>query len=371
MRIAIVGAGPAGSFCAYHLARAGCAVTLIDSHARAWEKPCGGGVPPKVRERFPEIMAYDGPRRSVGIGNFISPDGVPIRLESRAPMWIVSRRMFDGYLRGLAKDAGATFRHGSVRRVVRAKNGFVLQGDDEFACDFVIGADGAKSVVRRDLLGPIPSQLLATTVGYFVQAQETEARTWFLPQPGYVWAFPRTDHVCVGGGGSDAAADTWAAVERVRHDHFSGAKVLKKWSAPIPLVREPEFFDQPITGDGCAVIGDAAGHVDALTGEGILYALWGGQLLAQAILSHRLGDFEGRWRAEFGAELAKSATLSKWFYNPETISRVFNLANRSATMRRFLMDMMTDQPSYLVTGNMFLSRLPRIGVELVSSWLSY
>ena len=79
MKIAVVGAGPAGSFCAYHLARGGADVTLFDRHAQAWEKPCGGGVPPKVRERFAEIAAYDGEKQAVDVGNFISPQGKALR----------------------------------------------------------------------------------------------------------------------------------------------------------------------------------------------------------------------------------------------------------------------------------------------------
>jgi geranylgeranyl reductase family protein len=372
MKIVVVGAGPAGSFCAYHLARGGADVTLIDRQAGAWEKPCGGGVPPKVRERFAEVMAYPGPRREVAIGNFVSPKGDAVRLESRAPMWVVARRDFDGYLRELAKEAGAEFWHTAVRRVRReGDRRFVLQGSREREFDFVIGADGAKSIVRRDLLGPLPAELLTMTVGYFLRTEAAEATTWFLEKPGYVWAFPRTDHVCLGGGSSDTGVNMWDRVEELRDKVFPGAEVMTKWAAAIPFVNEPSFFDEPTDSAGMAVIGDAAGHVDALTGEGILYALWGAQLLAEAILEGRPESYGERWRAEYGAELAKSASLSKRFYDPVTIGRVFAVATRSKTLRRFLMDIMTDQPSYLKTGNMLLARLPRIGVELVTSVLSH
>lgn len=367
MKIAVVGAGPAGSFCAYHLARGGADVTLFDRFPEAWEKPCGGGVPPKVRERFAEVAAFDGEKRPVEFGNFISPRGKAVRLQSGRPMWIISRKIFDGYLRQKAMAAGATFTPGVIKGVARENRQFRLDGPSDRVFDFIVGADGPRSVVRRDLLGPIPARLLSLTVGYFLEAREDEAISWFLPQPGYVWAFPRTDHLCLGGGTSDPTLDVWEHVERVRTQRFPAAKILKKWAAPIPFINEPEFFDQPVGGDGFAVIGDAAGHVDALTGEGILYALWGGEILARCLLEGRPAVFAERWREEFGGELAKSAGLSAKFYNPQTLERVFGLAVRSGTMRRFLMDIMTDQPSYLSTGRMFLQRLPRIGWEVLRS----
>jgi flavin-dependent dehydrogenase len=369
VKIAVVGAGPGGSFCAYHLARAGADVTLFDLHAEAWEKPCGGGVPPKVRERFAEIAAYDGPRRSVSIGYFISPDDESVRLDSRAPMWVVSRREFDAYLRRLALGAGAKFVAGRVSRVTRDGSHFVLHGPPAGDFDFVIGADGAKSVVRRDLCGAIPRRLLTTTVGYFLEAAVEAASSWFLPQPGYVWAFPRLDHVCLGGGSADPKYDVWAEVERRRQQHYPQARVIAKWAAPIPFIREARFFGAPISGEGFALVGDAAGHVDALTGEGILYALWDGQLLAQALLEGRSAGYEERWRAAHGAELAKAAELSRWFYDPKIIRRVFAAARRSPTMRKFLMDLMTDQPSYLTTHKLMLRRLPRIGLDVLRSFV--
>jgi len=367
MRIAIVGAGPAGSYCAALLARRGADVTLFDRQATAWEKPCGGGVPPKVRERFAEVLAYDGPRQAVDTGVFTSPSGVPVRLQSGRPMWIIERKLFDGYLRDLAKQAGAKFTHQRIRRVEQDGREVVLHGAQEHRFDFVIGADGCFSVVRRDLLGPIPKHLVSMTVGYFIDVQQTEAVTWFLPKPGYVWAYPRPDHICLGGGSSDPQLDMWAEVERIRSAHYPTATVRQKWAAPIPFIRDPSFFRGPTTGANFAVIGDAAGHVDALTGEGILYALWGGALLARALLAGDHRHYEVAWHDEYGRELEKTSNLSARFYDPRTMERVFGVAARSATLRRYLMDIMTDQPSYLETGRMFMRRLPMIGLDLIRS----
>jgi flavin-dependent dehydrogenase len=264
-------------------------------------------------------------------------------------------------------NAGARFIHGRVARVRRDGPRFLLQAPTELAADFLVAADGAQSVARRDLVGPIPRSLLTMTVGWFVRAQSDAAYTWFLPKPGYVWAFPRDDHLCLGGGSSDPSLDMWTEADRLRRAQFPDAPILQKWAAPIPFIRDASFYKQPTSGPGFAAIGDAAGHVDALTGEGILYALWDGMLLAQALIAGRPEGYEQAWREAYGAELTKAAELSRWFYDPATVERVFGLARRSPTMQRFLMDMMTDQPSYLATGRLFWKKVPRIAAEALGS----
>ncbi len=369
MKIAVVGAGPAGSFCAFRLQQAGADVTQFDRFAEAWEKPCGGGVPPKVRERFPEIAGYDGPRRVVSVGNFNSPKGTAVRLEGGRALWVVKRRDFDGFIRRLAQSAGVKLVHERIRGVQREGNGFVVRGETERRFDFVVGADGALSVVRRDLLGPIPKPMICMTVGYFLEADLAEATTWFLRKPGYVWSFPRTDHTCLGGGSTDPQLDMWPLIEQIRQEHFPQNKIVKKWGAPIPTIFDPQFFDAPVSGDGFAVIGDAAGHVDALSGEGIFYAIWGGHLLAQAIIAGKPAQYEESWRAEYGAELRKASQMFGSFYNPKMIERFLWVASRSESMREFFRAIMTDQPSYRVLRDMFMGRLPRIGWEVLRSFL--
>ena len=106
-------------------------VSLFDRYKGAWEKPCGGGVPPKVRERFAEIAAYDGAKRAVDVGNFVSPKGIAVRLLSQRPMWVVSRKDFDGYLRKLAKQAGVIFRHERIRHVEQRNGTQTVVGKNE------------------------------------------------------------------------------------------------------------------------------------------------------------------------------------------------------------------------------------------------
>jgi len=367
VKIAIVGAGPAGSFCAFKLARAGGDVTLFDRHPESWEKPCGGGVPPKVRERFAEIERYDGDKQIVAVGNFISPGGTEVTTTGGRALWVVARKQFDGYIRALALDAGAKFVGERIKRVEKDNGRFKLYGKRMRKFDYVVGADGALSVVRRDLLKPIPKKFICMTVGYFLDVDADEAVTWFLPKPGYIWSFPRSDHVCLGGGTIEADVAMWPLIDEKKQSHYADAKIRQKWAAPIPSISDPAYFDMRVTGPNFAVVGDAAGHVDSLSGEGILYALWGGALLAQAILEGKPDRFEQSWRDEFGHELRKASELFWKVYNPRTMEWVIRIAARSQSMREFFRYIMTEQPSYRVAGANLKRRLPTIALEVLKS----
>ena len=128
MRVAVVGAGPAGAFCAWRLARAGVAVTIFDpSHPR--EKPCGGGVTPGAFARHPELEELRALGRPSPVVRLRAPAGervLSVGLER--PIEIFSRRVFDGALLERACKAGAELR---AERVGRAGPGRGF--------DFVVG----------------------------------------------------------------------------------------------------------------------------------------------------------------------------------------------------------------------------------------
>lgn len=355
MNIAVIGGGPAGTMVAHHLGKAGVACTLFEKNG-AWEKPCGGGVPPKVRELVPEVAAYTGPYNEVTLGEFISPKGKPVLLDTKNPMWIVARKDLGKYLLDLAgSHKSVSVKKLAVKKVSRDKTGFLVHtslGAQRF--DIVVGADGCRSKVRPETIGPIPKQYICMCVGWFVESQgDTKATTLFLPAPGYIWAFPRKDHICIGGGASDPRLCMKLYVKQFIKDFYPDRKLLSKWAAPIPFYRDLKLYDQPACGENWALVGDAAGHVDAVTGEGILYALLGGRFCAEAIISGRLPDYDQRWRSAFGDQLKKAADVSARFYKPEMMDKVFRLAQGSPTMRALLVEIMADQPTYMETGKKF------------------
>jgi geranylgeranyl diphosphate/geranylgeranyl-bacteriochlorophyllide a reductase len=361
MRIAIVGGGPAGAFLAHRLGAAGIACTLFEKNG-AWEKPCGGGVPPKVSDRFPEIADYPGPKNEVTIGKFVSPGGVGVELDSGRAMWIIARKDLNGHLLQLARShKNVEYFKEAVRSVKAEGNQFVLATSKRTETfDFLVGADGCFSKVREATCGPIPRTLITVCSGWFVEGTSDTALSRLLPAPGYLWAFPRTDHICVGGGSADPhlAMKVYAA-DFLGRD-YPESKRLKKWAAPIPFIRDRSFYDQPACGENWAVIGDAAGHVDAITGEGIYYAMADAEHLAAALIQGDPTRFDRLWREDYGDQLRTATKLSRHFYQPKKTEKIFRMASRSKTLKAFLMEVLTEQPAYDLAGKKFRSLMPKI-----------
>lgn len=317
MRIAIVGAGPAGCHLAYRLADAGHEVLLFDPRVPGYEKPCGGGLSPLVGQRFPEVMALPFVRHCPPRLILRASDGSQIEQLLQPSTWaIVSRADFGSALfrRAMANDR---CRHGrqQVTGIVKAGEGWRLRtaSHEVFPADFLVGADGAQSLVRRRVVGAIPRQHLGMAAGYQVQgAPDAMIFHTFADLHGYFWSFPRTNHASVGIGsrlGTASLQELWLRVDRFLAEMCPGAHKGQRWAALLPMAHDPSLWDTPCTGPSWALVGDAAGHVHPITGEGIAYALWSAELLAEAFSQEDPGRYESLWRRSYGNGLKAASAL--------------------------------------------------------------
>src|ERR1051326_4221943 len=220
--VIIAGAGPAGSFAAERLARAGVSVALFDGRLPGEAKPCGGGVTSKALKAWPHLLEAVG--RTIDELDMYSPSGKHLHLKLDETFAVYSRIAFDTFLRERACVAGAVViadkipgrgfeREPSLtvgllprsrelcldgvaiapatdtgaKWVVRAQSGA------EFSCKYLVGADGANSSIAKKLAGPLPPAEMEVAFGYRAPLPETtEAATVvaFLPNwVGYAWAF--------------------------------------------------------------------------------------------------------------------------------------------------------------------------------------
>jgi flavin-dependent dehydrogenase len=147
---------------------------------------------------------------------------------------------------------------------------------------------------------------------------------------GYLWSFPRHDHASVGIAtrlGAVAPRDLWQRVERFLAVMCPGAKKEKRWSGLLPMAQDTCLWDTPCAGPGWALLGDAAGHVHPITGEGISNALWSAELLAEAFQISAFGSFPSFWQKEYGPGLAAaSAMLSSVGSGKGTYEVIFQLS---------------------------------------------
>ncbi len=97
----------------------------------------------------------------------------------------------------------------------------------------------------------------------------------------------------------------------------------------LPSV-EPEFFDLPSSGENWILVGDAAGHVNPITGAGILYSLWSAKLAADAIQNKDLKSYDKIWRNAYGDELRNLSRKKIKFFEPLRIeARLFKISDNA------------------------------------------
>ena len=161
MKIAIVGAGPAGCHLAHLLADTEHKIILFD-HRAPYEKPCGGGLSPLVGRRFPDVMALPFPRHRPPRVLLRASDGSQVEQTLDSSDWAIVSRADLGQAmleRALANRRVRHVRQG-VTGLERTVDGWCLRttSGQVFSADFLVGADGVRSLVRRRVVGPIPRQ---------------------------------------------------------------------------------------------------------------------------------------------------------------------------------------------------------------------
>src|ERR1700685_2822572 len=196
--IAIVGAGPAGAMCGERLASAGFGVTIFDEHL-PWEKPCGGGLPHKAIETYPFLLDNPHPKKIIRTAELISSRGHRARFEMNRPIVIYARKVLNGLLLDRAVAAGCSTIWARVTIVnTNAKQVRLTAGGEEQVSDFVVLAAGARNQLLADSTA-LGAQDLEMTLGYFVPTEEDILKVKFLKEfEGYLWSFPRPDHLSVG-----------------------------------------------------------------------------------------------------------------------------------------------------------------------------
>src|SRR5215207_4819074 len=254
--VAIVGAGPAGAWCATRLAAAGMRVVLIDgSHPR--EKPCGGGVTGRALAMAGEELRASESGVRIESASFTQGSRrAQIRLPSEPlRLAVIARSEFDLRLVDKATSAGATHvaarvrsfdRHGSAWRLIAT--------DQEIDARWLIGADGAGSFVRKRLSHAFGRGDISIACGYYVHGlTSNRIDIAFEEDPaGYLWSFPRRDHLAVGICAQADVSTTATLMPRV--DRWLDANApggrRQRYSWPIPSLTVEAIDREVPSGEG-------------------------------------------------------------------------------------------------------------------------
>ncbi len=354
--VAVLGGGPAGSFAAERLAKAGLKTILFDEKL-GWEKPCGGGITYKAYSQYPYLLDNDTPKKVVTHTCLASATSGGVTMELSRPLLIYSRLDLNKMLLRRAESAGVALEQTRVLKMDRTGRGWRLETrGGAVEADFCVLATGARNPLR-DVGTRYTAADTMFALGYYVPSNQEHIDIQFFARfEGYIWVFPRCGHLSVGICGKGVPA----AVLRKRLEKYMAEKGIDHknaqfYSHMLPSLEAKAWSENRVGGDGWLGVGDAAGLVDPITGEGLYYAMRSGDLASQIVLSESanpasayraLLDCDFARDLEFGSRLAKSFFLNRFLFSTVP-ARMIEFMRRSPRFREIVQDLFAGTQPYL------------------------
>lgn len=289
--VLIVGGGPAGSSAAYTLAKKGLKVLVLEKQNMPRYKTCGGGVNIRAARHIP-FSIEPVVEKVIYKYRFTYRGEKPFEKTSSEPLTYMTQRLrLDHFLLEQARHEGAQVLEKINVRKVDIKSDSVKVEDADgktYHALFLVGADGANSIVARNLQldSGIQREIALESE---ISLPDNVMSKWsdiieldlFSVWCGYGWIFPKQDHISIGVGGPQKMIKQIKAYNTTYLGQNKLSEYPKiRFSGHALPVRKGR---SPITRGRALLVGDAAGLLEPFTGEGIGYAVRSGQLAAQAI----------------------------------------------------------------------------------------
>lgn len=276
--IIIVGAGPAGLCCAKHLAQHGAKVLVLERNSTVGPKVCAGGIPFQAQKdlAIPKHLI----QRSFPAQKVLTP-WQHATISSPEPIIItVNRYDFGQWMLKEALDAGATVRTSTA--VSAISNQTIQTKNTTYHFDFLVGADGSNSIVRRHL--KIPINKIGVGINYQIPVQHPDMEWHLNPtrfRSGYAWVFPHQDTTSIG----VYAERNNLSPHHMKNNflHWTKANSINLHNT-MPKAALINFDYQGWKFDNIFLAGDAAGLASGFTGEGIYPAILSGETIAKTII---------------------------------------------------------------------------------------
>ncbi len=378
MKVAILGGGPAGAFAAERLAQAGARTILIDEKL-AWEKPCGGGLTFKAYHEYPFLIHNDTPKKFVSETVLAAPKAGSVNLHLRDPLVIYSRYDLNNMLLSRADKAGAQLEKTRVTEMSRCGSGWRLRTKSgSIDADFCMVATGARNPLRCAGTTLTPHDAMSA-LGYFVPGTQERIDIQFLENlEGYIWVFPRPGHLSVGICGKGVpAAELRRQLEYYMQEHSIQREGSTFYSHLLPCLETPAWKNNRVAGDRWMAVGDAAGLVDPITGEGLYYAMRSADLAARTLLNEAVERTEQayRWllRRDFAADLELGSRLAHRIFHGKYLfgavpARMIQFTRRSPIFRDVMQDLFSGTQNYIGLKGRLLRNLNGSLFEILGSF---
>ena len=339
----IVGAGPAGGTTAYHLAKAGHKVLILEKESLPRYKPCGGGVSPIIRKWFdfdfaPVISQKVKTFRYTWNGN----NPIDINLELDEPLWMVRRSEFDHYIIKQAQKSGAELYDKTEVIGVEFKNNewHIKTNTGIERSLYLIACDGSKGPManflgfkerKRTICGAVEAEASVNVnknpVAYF---------EFGMVKNGYLWNFPKIDGYSIGIGVLKNSQNQNLKLIAGEYSKIFGIdfKTTKQYGHPIYIWNGNQILHTK--NERAILAGEAACVVDPLTAEGIRPSIITGIKAAEAVSKALSGDKDAIKKytkiihQEIGVNMKVANRLSKLLYHfPEICYK--NVLKRAST----------------------------------------
>ncbi len=304
--IAVIGAGPAGAAAAIRAARGGARVVVVDQAPYGRDKVCGDGLTPRAVAALEELSIdmsrahrIDGLRMIAGKQVRELPWPGTGRFPPRGAVW--PRRRLDAALIDAAGEAGADLRWETPGEPIieRERVVGIDAGGERITAELVVAATGAPGKVAR-MLGAerVADEPFGLAIRAYVESPRHDDRhleacltlrdAAGTPVPGYGWMFPAGDGTVNIGVGALSAMKGFKHLNLTTLLDSYRAQVSDSWQVG-PYLDRPRAWRLPMSavrrhGPGWVAIGDAAGLINPMNGEGIDYGLESGMLAADLFL---------------------------------------------------------------------------------------
>lgn len=322
----VVGAGPAGATAAYHLAKKGRSILVLEKASLPRHKPCGGGVSPAIAKWFDFDF-------TPVVNNTITKvrytwkmdDPIEADLNMKQPMWMVKRDEFDNYLILQAKQQGAQVKDNTeVKAIASFNNGWqVTTANGTFEAAYLIAADGAKGQTTNWLGLKPPQEFLGVTLEVKTPVPANKQHTAYFDfgsiKNGYIWNFPKADGYSISAGCLRGKAKSDELKKQLtNYATGSGIDLSDSQFAEYALNLWTE--DRILHTNRALIAGEAAGILDPLNGEGIRPAIFTGMKAAEAIHDaiagnvQALANYTQTVKDEWSSDMVLANRLAGLFY---------------------------------------------------------
>ena len=361
--VAVVGAGPAGSSCAYRLARAGYAVVIIEKSIFPRTKVCGEYVSAAARAQLNELGIGESVLGEAAVVRRIRlhTEGIQVELPFCEPAWSIARSDLDELLLAHALGAGVTCIFGRVEACIQTGGVNIITLRDpsgkqeDIEARVLVGADGMGSVVARDfdLSAPQRGQRRFALGGHYSgfggldQTIEMYVRgsSYFAINPlgediANVMVIVDEQRLHEWSGAIDERLQEAACELSAGRRNLQSIRLVGKRVAVGPLAYRTRAPAQR----GVYLIGDAAGFLDPFTGQGVFLALKSASLAAGAIASESIGahkTYNKAYRTLFSGRQRVASFVSTLIKTPGLRAVAAHNLRRSPRLRERLMQAVT------------------------------